>query len=517
MTAKDWTALEVYDHLFASVAEEMGAALMRAAFSPNIKERRDFSCAVFDARGRTVAQAAHIPVHLGSAALSVQAVLAALTLGPGEVGIVNDPYAGGTHLPDITLVEPVYVPGRKAPVFYVANRAHHADVGGKTPGSMGLVRSVDDEGLRIRPSRLDASLRRAFAARARDPEERLGDLDAQVAANRVGVRRLVEIVSERGIEAIERHVGGLFAWARRRMEATLREWPRGRWRFEDVLDDDGLGHTDIAIRVALTLDGTRVRLDLRDSDAQVSGPLNAVRAVTVSAAYYVLRCLGPADLPGNDGWTDCVEILTRPGTVVDPREPAPVAAGNVETSQRIVDALLGAFAQALPERVPAASAGTMNNVLLGFSVGGVERAYYETLAGGAGAGPWGPGADAVHTHMTNTLNTPVEALEHAFPLRVERYAIRDGSGGAGRHRGGRGVVRTYRFLAPASVTLVGERRRHAPWGLCGGRPAAPGAQRQWRADAASWRALPGKCTVDVGRGDLVEVETPGGGGWGSPD
>lgn len=522
----DAVELEVFKHLFASIAEEMGVRLMRSAYSPNIKERRDYSCAVFDERGDMIAQAAHIPVHLGSAPLSVQAIIARFdpaTMKPGDRFIVNDPFAGGTHLPDITLVAPCFVAGEARPRFYVANRAHHADVGGKTPGSLPISTSIDEEGVRIAPSRLDDALIDWACRQTRTPDERRGDLLAQRAALDVGLARMDELCQSHGPDRIADCAAALQDYTARFVRRLIAELPDGVYRFQDVLDDDGHappeGRQDIAIRCTLTVAGDRATVDLRDSDDQVLGPVNAVRAIVLSAVMYVFRCLAPADIPSNSGVLRPIEILTRPGSVVDANPPAAVAGGNVETSQRIVDVVFGAVAQAMPALTPAASAGTMNNI----TIGGVDPrrlpdapvpfAYYETLAGGAGAGPGADGGSAIHTHMTNTRNTPAEALEHSYPFRIEAYAVRRGSGGAGQHRGGDGLVRVYAFDAPAQVTLLTERRRHRPWALAGGEPGAAGRNRLLRADGTVVE-LPGKCTVEVGPGDRLEIATPGGGGWG---
>lgn len=517
----DAVELEVFKHLFAAIAEEMGVRLMRSAYSANIKERRDFSCALFDARGEMVAQAAHIPVHLGSAPLSVQAVIgrfAPKAMTPDDVFVVNDPFAGGTHLPDVTLVSPVFVAGQAAPRFFIANRAHHADVGGATAGSLPISTSIDEEGIRVPPSRLDEATAERFCAASRTPEERRGDLLAQRAALHVGRQRLTSLCAAHGPERIEQCAEALQQYTARCIRRLIESLPDGAYACEDVLDDDGHGREDIAIRCTLRIAGDRAEVDLRESDDQVAGPVNAVRAIALSAVMYVFRCLAPAEIPSNSGVLRPVTLHTREGSVVDARPPAAVAGGNVETSQRIVDVVLGALAQACPERVPAASCGSMNNV----TIGGRKRAadgedaafaYYETLGGGAGAGPTADGGTALHTHMTNTRNTPVEAIEHGHPFRVEAYRVRHGSGGAGRHRGGDGLVRRYVFDAPAEVTLLTERRRHGPYGLQGGEPGAVGVNRLIRADGTT-HELPGKCTRHVEAGDVLEIATPGGGGWG---
>jgi N-methylhydantoinase B len=522
--------VEVFHHQLQSVAEEMGVALMRAAFSPNIKERRDHSCAIFDASGRLLAQAAHIPVHLGSMPMSVRAAIAEVPLEADQAAVLNDPFAGGTHLPDITLVSPVFAPGRRRPVFYVANRAHHADVGGATPGSLPISRHIDEEGFRIGPSLLTPALVDQLCRSSRTPAERRGDLAAQTAANRLGVQRVGELIERLGTDGLSERGRGLVDYSARLMETVIESIPDGEYSASDLMDGDGIGRHDVRVAVTITVRGRRCRVDFSDTGGQVEGPINAVRAITASAVFYVMRCLGPPEMPTNAGCLEPVELITRPGSLVDARPPAPVAAGNVETSQRIVDVLLRAFAQALPERIPAASAGSMTNITIG-TIGTLETSdssdapdrsptdddfvYYETVAGGAGAGQGWHGASGVHTHMTNTLNTPVEALEHAYPLRLVAYHLRRDSGGLGRFRGGDGVVREYAFTVPARVTVLAERHRHRPYGLAGGEPGQPGRLALIEPDGGIV-VLPGKRTIDCRPGQRLRVETPGGGGWGAP-
>lgn len=518
----DAIELEVFRHLFASIAEEMGERLMRSAFSPNIKERRDFSCALFDAQGEMLAQAAHIPVHLGSTPMSVRAVLDAFDpadMKPGDRFVLNDPYQGGTHLPDITVVEPVVLPEHpQGPAFYVANRAHHADVGGITPGSLPISSHIDEEGLRIPPMRLDEAAVAWIADASRTPDERRGDLQAQTAALRIGAERVAQLAQRYTFPVVAQRGRQLQAYTQRLVESVLASMPDGDYRFEDVLDDDGRGNTDIAIRCVLTIAGDRATFDFSGSDRQTAGPVNAVRAIAVSAVDYCLRVLASFDLPGNGGVMRPITVVTRPGSVVDAQHPAPVAGGNVETSQRLVDVVFGTLAQAAPDRVPAASCGSMNNITLGGTDPrtGEPFAYYETIAGGAGGGPQCPGGTAVHTHMTNTLNTPAEALEHAYPMRIERYALRDDMPpAAGQHPGGLGVVRRYRFDATVQVTLLTERRTQKPYGLAGGADAAPGVNTLIHPDGRR-EPLPGKCTLQLEPGSAIEIATPGGGGWGPP-
>lgn len=521
----DGVELALVQGLFAACAEEMGATLMRTAHSPNITERLDHSCAIFDSRGRLLAQAAHIPVHLGSMPRAVEAALALAPFAPGDAVLLNDPFAGGTHLPDLTLVSPVFVAGVRGPAFFVASRAHHADVGGAAPGSLPIAREVYEEGLRIPPvryaraGRLDESVQALLLANVRTPAERRADLAAQLGAQRTGERRLAAMAARRGGLALLAAASAMLAASERRARAAFAALPRGTWRFADVLDDDGLGSGPLPIAVTLTLTGRGARADFRGSAPQARGPVNAVHAVTTAATLYALRCVLADDLTVDDGLLRTVEVLAPEGSIVNPRPPAAVGAGNVETSQRIVDTVLGALARALPGRVPAASSGTMNNLL----VGGVDPrtgqpfAYYETLGGGHGAGPDGDGASAMQAHMTNTRNTPIEALEHAYPLRIERVAIRRESGGAGRHRGGDGIERVIGLLAPARVTVIAERRARGPYGLAGGSAGAPGftAVRQGRTGAPA-RRLPGKFTMDLPAGARLTVASPGGGGWGRP-
>ena len=514
----DAISLEVFRNLFASVAEEMGVALQRASFSPNIKERLDFSCAVFDAQARLVAQAAHIPVHLGSMPASVEhAVRAFESLQEGDVIVLNDPYRGGTHLPDITMVSPVFAGGTLA--YFVASRAHHADVGGMTPGSLPLSTELYQEGVIIPPLKLvysgwinDGALA-LITANSRSPDERLGDLEAQLAAHRVGASRLLDLMIAHGVETVAEHAAALQDYSRRMTEAVIEAIPDGVYTFSDALEGDGQAEFDIPICAAVTVSGRHMTVDFSGSAPQVAGNLNAVEAVVRSAVWYCVRLLAQDDVPVNDGCFQPVTVITPPRSLLNPAFPAAVAVGNTETSQRIVDVVLGALAQALPGRIPAASQGTMNN----FTFGGVDAdgrqcVYYETIGGGHGGGPLGDGISGRHSHMTNTRNTPVEALEHALPVRVLEYSLRDGSGGAGRSRGGDGVRRVFEFLAPAVITLNTERRRRAPYGLAGGAPGQPGRNTLLRSGVE--RVIGGKHTARVEAGDLVIIETPGGGGWG---
>ena len=509
--------LEVFRNRLISVAEEMGIVLQRTAFSPNIKERRDLSCAVFSREGELLAQAEHIPVHLGSMSLAVREAIEKVPLEEGDAVLLNDPYSGGTHLPDVTLVSPVYFGGEL--LFYVASRAHHADVGGAAPGSMSLSTSLFQEGIVIPPIKLiergkvREDVLSLILRNVRTPEERRGDLAAQIMANRVGVRRMREVIETYGVDETLAYCRELIDYAERFMREVIRDIRDGEYIFEDFLEDDGLGRRDIRIKVRIRVSGDEAVVDFSESDPQVEGSVNAVRSITVSAVYYVFRCLLPQDAPTNEGCFRPVKVVTRRGTVVDAEFPAAVAGGNVETSQRIVDVVLGALSKALPEVIPAASQGTMNNV----SVGGINPAtgesftYYETIGGGMGAWAGGDGESAVHSHMTNTMNTPVEALEHAYPFLVRRYAIRRGSGGKGRRRGGDGIVREIEFLTDVEVAVLSERRRIPPYGLFGGEPGAVGRNRIVRGGRIEDR--PGKFTERLRRGDILRIETPGGGGY----
>ncbi len=513
--------LELIRHLLGSICEEMGIVLCRTAYSANIKERRDYSCALYDAGGETVAMGDHMPVHLGAMPLSVKHALEACRPGPGDVVILNDPFRGGTHLPDITAVAGVFFGRSPQPAFWIANRAHHADVGGMAPGSMPLAREIFQEGIRIPPvflvraGQLQRDMLETILANVRTPAEREGDLLAQWMAIRRGEQRLGEAVRRHGLSRIRCHMEALKDYSERMMRAMLRRLPAGVYEFEDRLDDDGLGSGPVPIRVSIRIRGGEAVVDFTGSAPQTAGPVNANYAVTVSAVTYVFRCLLPAEVPFTAGLMRPVEVIAPEGTVVNARAPAAMAAGNVETSQRIADVLLGALARAAPGRIPAASSGTMNNL----SVGGWDAtrgrpfAYYETVAGGMGAGPQGGGGhSAVHTHMTNSLNTPVEAIEHQFPMRVKSYRIRRGSGGRGRFRGGDGVVREIEFLSPARVTILSDRRRYRPWGLAGGGPGRAGGNHIVRGGRR--RRLPGKAQVEAGAGDVLQIETPGGGGYG---
>ena len=507
----DAIGLEVTRHRLSSVADEMGTVLRRASLSPNIKERADCSAAVFTPEGEMLAQAEHIPVHLGSMPQSVAACLARFEPVPGVQYAVNDPFAGGTHLNDLTLVAPVFIGSRH--VAWVANRAHHADVGGEAPGSMPAhAVEIEQEGHRVPPvvafesGRWAEEFTKPFIAASRTPWERRGDLEAQIGANGVGVRRVAELVSGVGEVSFRILAASLLDYGERRMTAALRRLPDGAYRFTDFME---LGESDVAIRVVVTIGHGRLEADFTGSHEQVAANFNAVEAVTRSCLYYAVRVATDPTIPANGGCYRPLSLVAPSGSVVNADPPAAVAAGNVETSQRIADVLLGALAQAAPDRVPAASQGTMNNIL----VGNDDFAYYETVGGGQGGRPGRAGQSGIHTGMTNTENTPIEALDTHYPFRVDRYTLRRGSGGQGRFPGGEGIEREILFLADATLSLMGERRRHRPWGLAGGEPGATG--EDWLISSSGGRdRLPAKCTVSVHAGDRLLVLTPGGGGWG---
>jgi N-methylhydantoinase B len=538
---RDPIELEIFKNMYHSIAEEMGAALRRTAFSPNIKERRDYSCAVFDADGNVIAMGDHMPVHLGSMPMSVRAAIATCAPGPGDVVLLNDPFRGGTHLPDITLVAPVFVapskvvrasppairsPKAKArntkPDFYVASRAHHADVGGTYPGSMGPCREIYQEGLRIPPVKLihggemDRDLLALVLNNVRTPSEREGDLGAQIAACYSGTERLREICMRYGLARAQLAARELQDYSEQMMRAFLAIVPPGTYRAEDFLDNDGVTDRPVKIAVALTLKGKTATVDFTGSNPQVEGAINAVEAIAYSACFYVFRCLLAEDVPATAGLVRPIRVIAPEGTIVNARPPAAVAGGNVETSQRIVDVLLRALAQAIPERIPAAASGTMNNL----TIGGIDPrtgepfAYYETIAGGMGARPTKDGVSGVHCHMTNSLNTPAEALEYAYPLRVRQYSLRAESGGHGQYRGGDGIVREIEVLTDAEVTLLADRRLRGPYGLSGGGDGISGSTEVVRHDGST-EILPGKCNVRLRKGERVRILSPGGGGWGT--
>jgi N-methylhydantoinase B/oxoprolinase/acetone carboxylase alpha subunit len=504
----DPAALQVLISRLTGVAEEMGAVLRRAAFSPNIKERMDASAALFTPDGELLVQAEHIPVHLGSMPASVAAAIEKFgdSLQPGQQVLLNDPFAGGTHLNDLTLIAPCFVDGRL--IGWAANRAHHADVGGMAPGSIPPeATEIYQEGLRIPPVLLTDEVQALLATNSRTPDERRGDLDAQQGANHVGVERLASFADAPLAEIVD--------YGERRMRAALSDVPDGMWSFEDVLDSTGPRpdqQRSARVVVTLTADGDSATFDFTGTDEQRPGNVNAVEAVTVSAVAFAIRAATDPTIPANGGALRPISVVAPSGSIVAARPPVAVGAGNVEVSQRVADVCLGALAQALPGHVGAAGQGTMNNVL----IGGDGWVYYETLAGGQGGRPGRAGMSGVHTAMTNTKNTPIEAFERAFPMRVLRYRLRRDSGGGGEFPGGEGIERDLEMLEDATVSLVTERRVSRPWGLDGGEPGALGENWLLSAgDESRAEPLPAKCTVDLQAGDVVRVLTPGGGGYGA--
>ena len=506
--------LEIFNNLFSAIADEMGIVLRRSAFSPNIRERCDFSCAIFDEKGELVAQASHIPVHLGAMPETMKSILPLFEWKPGDVIITNDPFCGGTHLPDITLIKPIFFKNDLA--FFLIVRAHHADVGGKYAGSMAVATHIEEEGILIRPTYLikEGKIQKDFIenllVKLRNPQEREGDFNAQIASLLRGEVRLNEMYKKYGLPKLKEIIDELKNYSQRAMEKILEKVPPGNYSFIDYLDDDGLEEENIPIEVEIRFKEKKAIVDFSKSASQVKGCVNAPKAVTYSAVYYVflslLNTLG--EYPINQGCFKPIEIITKPGTIVSATYPSAVAAGNVETSQRIVDTLLGALSQAFPDLIPSASCGTMNNI----AIGNEKFAYYETIGGGMGGRPGKEGLSGVHTHMTNTLNTPVEALEHDYPIRIERYAIRENSGGKGKYRGGNGLIREYTFLEACTVTILSERRKISPYGLFGGESGKRGENLLIKGENKIF--LPGKINLQVKKGDRIIIMTPGGGGWG---
>lgn len=509
--------LSIFANRLSGICDEMGAVLRLSALSPNIKDRLDFSCAIFDARGQLCAQAAHIPVHLGSMAYAMAELVSGQDWRPGDLLVVNDPYLGGTHLPDVTVVAPVFVDD--ALLGFAVTRAHHANIGAHSPGSMPVSTHLEQEGIVIAPSWLKRAgqwqlpLCRRLAGLAEEgvlpvDNRRFADFAAQASACEAGARRLAELALQQADLAAA--FDALNDYGERRARACIAELPDGEYRFQDVMDDDGQGNQDLLIALTLTIDGEQASLDFTGTADQVAGNINCPLSVAAAAAFYCFRCLLDAQVPACAGLFRPIQLSAPAGSLLNARRPAAVAAGNVETSSRVVDVVLGALAQAAPDRIAAASQGTMNNVAMG-AVGEEGEPgwdYYETMAGGTGAHARGPGLSAVHSHMTNTLNTPIESLESHYPLRVHRYQIRRGSGGAGQFAGGDGIVRELEFLGPASFTLLTERRRHQPWGLAGGRPGQAGENR------LNNQPLPPKYSGQAQPGDRLLIASPGGGGYG---
>jgi len=507
----DPVELEVFRNIFTSITEEMGTVLKLSAFSPNIKERRDYSAALFTSDAESFALGAHIPVHLGAMPYSVRSALKAVNVEEGDTVILNDPYLGGTHLPDITMISPVFYKGKS--VFFVANRAHHADVGGMQPGSMPLAEEIFQEGLIIPPVKIEekGNLRKDILkfilSNCRNQEEREADIKAQIAANRKGTIRLKELLEKRGEKVIE-YSHHLVEYSRVILEKKIQRLPEGKFCFEDFLDDDGSGNENIPIKVCIKkIDGV-LNVDFTGTAPQTKGGMNANPAIVASALLYVVKTAIGKELPVNSGLLKPIKLRIPEGNLLNPKKPAAVAAGNVETSQRIVDVLFGALSKMIPEKAVAASQGTMNNV----SFGGEGFAYYETIGGGAGATSQENGASGVHTHMTNSLNTPVEVIEQGMPVEIRKYELRKGSGGYGKHRGGDGIIREYRFKKSARISILSERRRHAPYGIFGGKSGKIG--KNFIIKKGKKFELRSKVNISVEKGDILIIETPGGGGYG---
>jgi len=512
----DSIELSLFASRIEAVCDEMGAQLQRSAFSPNIRDRLDYSCAVFDAQGELCAQAAHIPVHLGSMAYAMRDIVAQFDWQMGDQLILNDPFLGGTHLPDVTLVAPVFIGSNLC--GFVANRAHYADIGATVPGSMPLSSSLDEEGVLIPPQKICSggefhqALIDSITKATRNPSDALGDLQAQMGCNLRGIQRLSELIETLGVDGYRDAVEALNDYAERLARTALVKLAPGNYRFTDSMDDDGQGAQALPLEVCIRVSASggnddRIEVDFSSSAQQTSGNINCPLSVTVAAVWYAFRCLMPAQTPACAGCFRPIDLQVPQGSLLNAKRPAAVAAGNVETSSRVVDVVLGALAQALPDEIPAASQGTMNNIAFGAN-DGQPWGYYETIGGGMGAGFRQPGLSAVQSHMTNTRNTPVEVLELRYPLRVRRYAIRKNSGGKGVHRGGDGVIREFEFTRPAVCTLITERRNKAPWG------ASNGADGERGVNKLNNERIPAKCELVLEVGDRITIETPGGGGWG---
>jgi N-methylhydantoinase B len=509
----DAVTLEVLRNQLAGIAEEMGQVLIHGAYSPNIKERQDCSTALFDAEGRMVAQAEHIPVHLGAMPEAVDVVLER-DPKPGEAYVLNDPFTGGTHLPDVTIVAPIDIDG--GIIGYGVTRAHHGDIGGMTPGSMPAgATEIYQEGVRLPAVKLvengeiNDDVLSLILANVRNPDERRADLRAQLAANDRAGKRVAELIDDHGYDTVTEAFDAVIDYSRERVESELAEIPNGVYEADDALEGDGITDDEIPIKVTVTVDGTAVDVDFSGTANQVTGNMNAPLAVAKSAVYFVVRAVTDPDIPPTEGCYQPVSVRVPEGSLLDPSHPAAVVGGNVETSQRVTDVVLSAFAEAVPERVPAQGQGTMNNLIIG-SRDASGFTYYETIGGGFGGRPCRDGMDGVQVGMTNTLNTPIEALEAEYPMRVERYALRDGSGGAGRYRGGLGITRSVTVETDATVSLLTERRRLAPSGLRGGENGATGENR------IGGKSVSAKTTADIDAGTTVTVKTPGGGGYGDP-
>ena len=512
--------LEIFNNLFSTICEEMGVVLCKSSFSTNIKERKDFSCALFDHRGEMVSQAEHLPVHLASMSMSVEEAIKAVEMSDGDAVILNDPFQGGTHLPDITVVTPFFYKSSKKPVFYVANRAHHSDVGGMSPGSMCNATEIYQEGIRIPPVKIvqgniiNREIMSIITSNVRTPKEREWDIIAQISANTIGKQRLKELCEKYGKSEVVKYSFELQGYSARIMKSVIKKIPDGEYSFSDYLDDDGTVEKSVRIKVRVIIKGNSVSVDFSGSSWQVDGCVNAVYAVTVSCVFYVFRCLVDSDIPSNSGCMRSINITAPEGSVVNAKSPSAVSGGNVETSQRIVDVVFGALSKAVPEMIPAASSGTMNNIAIGGydKLKGSHFTYYETIGGGMGARHNSDGLNAIHTHMTNTLNTPVETIEHNYPFRISQYKIRPQSGGMGKHKGGHGIIRNYEFFQAATVSILSDRRKHAPYGLRGGKKGQLG--QNTLISKGRRRKLPSKTTINVNTGDVISIHTPGGGGYG---
>jgi N-methylhydantoinase B len=522
--------LSVFVSRIESICEEMGAVLRHSAFSPNIKDRLDFSCAVFDGEGLLCAQAAHIPVHLGSMAYAMSGIVKTQNWRPGDMVVLNNPFLGGTHLPDVTMIAPLFtrkvftrkvftgkelaVEEDSKPIAFIVNRAHHADIGADSPGSMPLSTTLDDEGVIISPEyivengQIKASLLSSITANMSHPDSARGDFIAQISANQTGITRLQVLLEQMDQQAFTQGLEQLNEYGERVARASLKDIPDGTYKFSDFMDDDGAGQSDIKIALALHISGDEIAVDFTGTAAQLKGNINCPLSVAAAAVYYVFRCLMPAHTPACAGTFRAISIFAPAGCLLNANYPAAVAAGNVETSMRIVDVVLGALHQAIADKIPAASYGSMNNVAMGSRESGNCWDYYETIGGGFGANSDYDGLSARQAHMTNTLNTPIESLEYHYPLRITAYALRKGSGGLGQHRGGEGIIREMELLEPAQITLLTERRSHSPWGISGGKAGKTGE------NYLDGQLLPAKVCFKAKTGQRLSIKTPGGGGWG---
>lgn len=511
----DAVTLSLFSSRLEAICDEMGAVLRNTAFSPNIRDRLDYSCAIFDADGELCAQAAHIPVHLGSMAFAMRDIVTRLQWQEGDQVILNDPFLGGTHLPDVTLIAPVF--SMQALVGFVVNRAHHADIGADAPGSMPVSSRLEEEGIVLKPTHLliagqkSARLWQKILSATRNPQMAEGDLSAQLSANLNGVRRLQQLIESQGLTGFQQGLEALNDYGERLADASLKQLPDGHYHFIDYLDSDGQGQERIPIQVQVSIAQGQVQVDFSGTAKQVAGNVNCPLSVAAAGVYYAFRCLMPAHTPACAGVFRNIHISAPQACLVNARYPAAVAAGNVETSTRVVDVILGALAQAIPEKMVAASHGSMNNLAMGSAAAGNSWDYYETIGGGMGAGKKGGGLSAVQTHMTNTLNTPLEVLEQQYPLRILRYQIRRNSGGKGKRNGGDGLIREFQFLAPAEISLLTERRLLPPWGIEGGENGSSGR------NLLNQEILPPKCHRHVNPGDVLCIETPGAGGWGKQE